>query len=682
MSGSKIVPDEIPGQDVFPESIATAAASFRTTATSIGDSSDAVVTDWSGLAVYYTAPEAPQLLSSMDPVATDSHTIAERLTSVAGFLDTLAENVAAPIKRLKELKIEAQEFVDSVAGGVTIDYYDPDNTLMQANAMDGAPVFIPDGYGEQTIPWSEHTPSVTRNNELLEQVNAEIAKVMAARADCVNGINGLREDVCIAPEVAPTAEQLDASTDLDWGTQGNGDRSCGESIGDGIYDFGEGIVTGVGALVGIDMSDGFDWSLEYAGQAWGGLLQGVGALAITGVAPWMPALTHLPDEWVPEPLKGARDWYNTQTDAIVGSIIGTPEQWEEDPVAAGTYAVLSVGTFFIPVAGQVGAGVKVASALGKAGIAAERLAQIAKAGKLTSNLANGLTRTSEVFTRLGETVKVLNGGGDLARSLDKTVDGLEALDDMPDIVPDNLGSKSDTTPDVTPGEKADADANGTDSTPSDSTPSDTTPGDSTPGDSTPGDSTPGDSTPGDSGGDTTPAAREYLENGGDAQAFEKFADDVRSGEHDLTKAEVQKLADDPNVKAAVAANDAVARRVTLRAGVKMEIFEDAVRTTTDDFRTPTEPVPIRRYADGEPILFDDAGHQLPKSATDGTSIPVKGSFDFGHGPAFQWKDTRIEATLEGWTRKQVIDYENTASHYRVETQAGNRSNLYNDVEVK
>jgi hypothetical protein len=33
---------------------------------------------------------------------------------------------------------------------------------------------------------------------------------------------------------------------------------------------------------------------------------------------------------------------------MVGSIIGTPEQWKEDPVAAGTYAVLSVGTIFLP----------------------------------------------------------------------------------------------------------------------------------------------------------------------------------------------------------------------------------------------------------------------------------------------------------------------------------------------
>jgi hypothetical protein len=76
-------------------------------------------------------------------------------------------------------------------------------------------------------------------------------------------------------------------------------------------------------------------------------------------------------------------------------------KWKEDPVAAGTYAVLSVGTIFIPGAGAAGAGSKVASALAKTGLAVEKLAIIAK----DARLANGLSSAKEIFSKLGESVR-------------------------------------------------------------------------------------------------------------------------------------------------------------------------------------------------------------------------------------------------------------------------------------
>jgi hypothetical protein len=132
-----------------------------------------------------------------------------------------------------------------------------------------------------------------------------------ARADCVNGINGLRDDVCVIAEEAITAEHLDASPDLDWGAQGKGDRSFSESISDGLYSFGEGIMTGVGALGGFTMDDGLVWSKETRNAAWGGLLRGFGALAISG-APIL-ALTLTPEKSVPVPLRGLKDWYTVTT---------------------------------------------------------------------------------------------------------------------------------------------------------------------------------------------------------------------------------------------------------------------------------------------------------------------------------------------------------------------------------
>ena len=119
MSGAQIRPGEIPGTDVVPESIATAAAGYRMSAAAIREKSTSVVTMWSALSGVYVSPDAAQLLASMDPVATDAHAVADKLTRVSGFIEGLAEAVAAPVRRLKELKVQAEVFVDSVKHGVT-----------------------------------------------------------------------------------------------------------------------------------------------------------------------------------------------------------------------------------------------------------------------------------------------------------------------------------------------------------------------------------------------------------------------------------------------------------------------------------------------------------------------------------------------------------------------------------
>lgn len=109
MSGTLINPEAIPGVDLSAEQISASAASYTSTAQSIGSNADQVLADWSGLSASYTAPEGPQLLSSMDPVGTEAHAFADKLATVGTLLDDLASAVEAPIRRLKELQIEARE---------------------------------------------------------------------------------------------------------------------------------------------------------------------------------------------------------------------------------------------------------------------------------------------------------------------------------------------------------------------------------------------------------------------------------------------------------------------------------------------------------------------------------------------------------------------------------------------
>lgn len=426
MSGSQIVPGEIWGLDVVPETISAAAAGYRTTSTAIGTAADGVLADWSGLAGVYVAPESGQLLTAMDPVRTDTEALCGDLDTVATLLDDLASAVAGPVARLKELQVEAQEFVDSVRGGVHVDYYDPDNTLYQANAMSGAPVLLPEGQGDQVIPWDQHTPSVDRNNELLQQVNAEVAKLDAARADFVDGVNALRTDICVVPSTAFTAEQLDASTDAPWGVQGKGDRSCSESVGDGLVLFGQGLVEGAVSLAGFDAANGWEHDWDFAGQAWTGMLTGLGALAITVVVPVAPALAQLPDSAVPPALRGLRDTYRDTMQGMVEGFVGSPEQWEEDPVAAGTYAVANIGSMFIPVGGGVVAGTKVVTGAARAATLTTRMTEIAGDG---ARFSLGLERAGSLVDRFGADGSGLRG----LASADDLGAALKALDDLPDV---------------------------------------------------------------------------------------------------------------------------------------------------------------------------------------------------------------------------------------------------------
>jgi len=424
--GSLIDPEKFYGLDISPESIASAATSYKATATSIVTNAEAVLTDWSGLSASYEAPEGPQLFASMDPVREDAATVADTMSTVGALLDVLAEAVTAPVKRIKELVLEAEEFRASIAGGVHLAFNDPDNTLWQNSQIDGGVAYVPEGSGEQTIPWNEHTPSVERNNELQSEYNAEIAKIDAARVEFENAVTALRDDVCATTQTAVTAEQLDAAEDNPWGAQGKGERSCYESVGDGLTEFGKNFVEGTVSLVGFDAANGWthDWSL--AGEAWKGLVTGLGALAVTAVMPAAPALANLPDSVVPEPLRGLRDKYKQTMDGMVQGIVGSPEQWEEDPVAAGTFAVANIGSFFIPGAGEVGAGVKVASGAARTATIAGRAAEIAGDA---AHLPSGLARVDSLLSEFGAHGSGLSKVG----GLDDLSDTMAALDRMTDV---------------------------------------------------------------------------------------------------------------------------------------------------------------------------------------------------------------------------------------------------------
>jgi HNH/ENDO VII superfamily nuclease with conserved GHE residues len=94
--------------------------------------------------------------------------------------------------------------------------------------------------------------------------------------------------------------------------------------------------------------------------------------------------------------------------------------------------------------------------------------------------------------------------------------------------------------------------------------------------------------------------------------------------------------------------DPVASRAKLRASTKEDIRASAERTPGGDFIDPNT-------------------HQV---------IPKDGPFDYGHKPGYEWRTTQQTARDEGWTRPQVLDYENDPSHYQIEDPSSNRSHLF------
>ena len=89
-------------------------------------------------------------------------------------------------------------------------------------------------------------------------------------------------------------------------------------------------------------------------------------------------------------------------------------------------------------------------------------------------------------------------------------------------------------------------------------------------------------------------------------------------------------------------------RVYLRSSTRQSIQDGAPKTAGGDFIDPNT----------------------------GQIIPKGGPFDYGHRPGFEWWRTQQLAGERGWTRQQVIEWENDPSHYQIENPSSNRSHLY------
>ncbi len=381
-----IKPDAIPHFTGNVDAIETQAGTLGTVGAEFRDIGADVHTTWQGLSAFYAAPEAGRLFAATAPIRTAADTFGGQVEQVGSTLRQYAATIRPIVERLERLRGEAASFV----------------------AMT-----------EADEDWREDEQNVNRNNDLIRQVDTQVAALMAAERTAANQINGLYGGTqWVADDGSGRADaygfqagDIPADAERPWGVAEEVDEPWYADTWNAVWSGTKGVVvdglwgtvTGVVGLV-----NPFDW--DTFSSSWAGIW------TLTGNVFVNPGETG--DAWVALG-KGLLAW----------------DEWEKDPARATGAVLFNVLT--LPVAwlkvGRAGQAGRV-GLLDEAGNAARlnRLAELADAGRLT-----GLLRLNKIE---------LPTVGDLARQIDATFDEVLARDPGLDAAlrnADDLVAKAD-----------------------------------------------------------------------------------------------------------------------------------------------------------------------------------------------------------------------------------------------
>jgi hypothetical protein len=369
-------------RDLDTEAIRSSAANLRALGADVSAKTGEISAVWNELPASYVSPEAWRVYTLMGPAVSKADGIEDRFARGAGCLEAFADELDFIRPRLADLEVRANAFRAKALAGVEV-------TSMQV---------FPSGEAVQatsTVGWREDTAMVAKNARLLGEYFDLVEQITMSSDTCARGLRILAGTQAWLTAGGGgqvgviTADQLAGAGVLPFGAPVAEDRSCGESIGDGFKDFGKGIVDGAGMLVlGYNPEDGTFWNGDSYGQAWGGLgnlggsLAVMGMLAVPGVGQVMTGVASRNDAFA--------GWIDDRSDVVVGaagSLVGYDHataqaggdgwhQWKEDGVRTATTSVLNIGTFFIPGAGAIGGSAKAGSVAAKVGAVASTAAEV------------------------------------------------------------------------------------------------------------------------------------------------------------------------------------------------------------------------------------------------------------------------------------------------------------------
>ncbi|MFC8986181.1 hypothetical protein [Streptomyces sp. NPDC057115] len=321
MTAELIDPQKIPQFTGDLEQLGTDHMLLTAEALVFRQSGSDVHTRFQGLSSCYTAPEAEQLFATTAPVAAKADEFADDLEKVAAALSSYETAIQPLVARLKSLKRRAETFRQQIAG-------DDD--------------------------WRADDDNVQLNNDLVYDVNTTSEAFWQAEVDCHNAITALVGGSTLILEDGAdkrlvkrgtrtygfTADLLNQSDDLPWGSIVEKERHGLDWLGHQVWEVGKGFfVDGVWATVqGLGTLLGYDgW--DAAGEAWKGLgklATGVlvTAVPVVGVAYWA-----LPEDKLPSYLRDSRNAVKETGKALVAW-----DQWSENPARAGGAVTFNVLT--------------------------------------------------------------------------------------------------------------------------------------------------------------------------------------------------------------------------------------------------------------------------------------------------------------------------------------------------
>ncbi|MFF8416469.1 hypothetical protein [Streptomyces sp. NPDC015680] len=360
-----------------------AASGLRTQATGIRNGGKDVHSRFQATAAYYKAPEAEKLFSSTQPVMDTADEFAGSIESLADALDTFVFEAKPHADRLKQLRLDAIAFVDSVRG-------DDD--------------------------WTQDKNKTDKHQALMDGVAAARDGFQEAERNAANKINALSPGACRPAWIVDdgthglgmygqSADTLKGMKDLPWGSPegrtyerwslewwGHGAKSW---AWDGIAkDSIWGGIDGLGTLIGFHGGEARD-------QAWDGLRR----TAVGGYAYGMDLFgqdEHL-SGWQRESKAYAKEF---------GKQFIAYDMANEDPARAHavvSFNLLTLATGPFAAAAKLGKGGTIAKAAGtmaKIGDALDPLSGTFKAAKALS----GLPKVSQVLANVSEHLQLPKTG--------------------------------------------------------------------------------------------------------------------------------------------------------------------------------------------------------------------------------------------------------------------------------
>lgn len=188
-TGKGVIPGLIPIPNVDPDELEEAAGRFLAIGEAIEESGEDITGAWASLTGIYTAPEAEDLLSALDPISSEGSAVATGVRDAADALMTFAETARELKERLEGLKAEAEAFRTDV------------------------------GWDEE---WLDDEDKREQNNELNNRIARAVAEYEEAERDCANKIGEHYDGTWFTGHSDKASfDQTKSSGDRDWQVYGS-----------------------------------------------------------------------------------------------------------------------------------------------------------------------------------------------------------------------------------------------------------------------------------------------------------------------------------------------------------------------------------------------------------------------------------------------------------------------------